>query len=174
MTSTDQPLGEVLHDGDRIGLRYVRRLAHPPAKVWRALTESENLRQWMPVDIVGERRAGADVDVPFWPDVAAKYEIEDTVLPGRILAWEPERVFEWRWDTDILRFELEPTGDGTTLTFVAWLIGDQPEGTEGTAAGYHVCLAQLTALLDTGSAPPFVDADPGPIQALYREASQTT
>ena len=28
----------------------VRELRHPPAKVWRALTEPEQLREWAPFD----------------------------------------------------------------------------------------------------------------------------
>ncbi|WP_432420569.1 SRPBCC domain-containing protein [Nocardia carnea] len=43
-------------------------LAHPPAKVWRALTESEHLRHWFPADILGERRAGAEVRFRLWPE----------------------------------------------------------------------------------------------------------
>ena len=31
----------------------VRDLPHPPAKVWRALTEPEHLREWAPFDAVG-------------------------------------------------------------------------------------------------------------------------
>ena len=32
---TTNRLGEILRDGDRYGLRYERRLRHPPEKVWR-------------------------------------------------------------------------------------------------------------------------------------------
>ena len=55
---------------------------------------------------------------------------------------------------------LEPTSEGTLLTFTTWLGPDQPAGTTGTAAGWHVCLDQLVDLLDRGSVEqPLVDAD---------------
>lgn len=160
-TGRDARLGEVLRDGGRIGLRYERRLAHPPEKVWCALTESEHLRHWFPADIVGERRSGAPLRLRFWPESVeqARAEIEavgvdpdEAVLPGELLTWDPPRVFEFTWDVDHLRYELEPDGAGTLLVFTTWLLGDPgPKGTPGTAAGYHVCLDALEQLLDTGS-----------------------
>src|SRR5579871_4506213 len=41
---------EVRKDGDKWTLVLVRELRHPPAKVWRALTEPEQLREWAPFD----------------------------------------------------------------------------------------------------------------------------
>ena len=49
------PMGEVLHDGETVGLRYERHLSHPVERVWRALTDSDQLRHWLPIDIIGER-----------------------------------------------------------------------------------------------------------------------
>ena len=37
---------EVRKNGDTWTLVLVRDLRHPPAKVWRALTEPEQLREW--------------------------------------------------------------------------------------------------------------------------------
>src|SRR5438105_10315698 len=51
--------GELERAGDRWLLRFVRRLPHPPEKVWRALTEPEHVAAWFPADIEGERRSGA-------------------------------------------------------------------------------------------------------------------
>lgn len=55
MTDTKAPLGRV-HPGDPPALEFVRRLAHPMERVWRALTEREHLLSWMPCDIIGDRR----------------------------------------------------------------------------------------------------------------------
>ncbi|MBJ7358162.1 SRPBCC family protein [Nocardioides sp.] len=162
--TTDARMGDVLRDDGRTGLRYVRRLAHPPEKVWRAITESEHLRHWFPADIVGERRAGAEVRMPFWPEMvehsademeAAGVDLADPALPGLIRTWDPPRVFELIWgndegESDVLRYELEPEGDGTRLVFTTWLGEPGPSGHEGTAAGYHVCLDDLATLLDSG------------------------
>ena len=83
--NANDPLGEVLHDGDTVGLRYERLLAHPPERVWRAITDSDQLQHWLPVDIVGERREGASLQLPFWPALVDKHEITETILPGRVL-----------------------------------------------------------------------------------------
>jgi uncharacterized protein YndB with AHSA1/START domain len=165
MSSPRHPLGQLVRDGDRIGLRFERDLAHPPERVWRALTERDELRHWMPCDMVGERAAGAEIRLPFWPDVAAEHGIEQPDLPGRIITWDPPRTFVWMWDTDELRFELTPTDAGTRLVFTTWI--DKTPGVELTAAGYHVCFDQLAALLDDGAAPPFVEADPSAYERLY-------
>jgi hypothetical protein len=41
---------EVRKDGEKWTLVLVRDLPHPPAKVWKALTDPEHLREWAPVD----------------------------------------------------------------------------------------------------------------------------
>jgi uncharacterized protein YndB with AHSA1/START domain len=176
-------MGDVLRDGERTGLRYVRRLDHPPEKVWRAITESEHLRHWFPADIVGERRAGAAVLMPFWPETvqhsaaeieAAGIDLADPALPGEIRTWEPPRVFELMWgndegEADLLRFELEPEGDGTRMVFTTWLGAPGPSGHAGTGAGYHVCLDELEALLDDG--PPASPSAPETAELQERYAA---
>jgi uncharacterized protein YndB with AHSA1/START domain len=168
-TSRDEPLATVLDDGGRVALRFRRRLPHPPEKVWRALTESEHLQHWMPCDLVGERRAGAALTLPFWPAHVERYGIDDPVLQGEIRVWEPPSVFEWTWDTEVLRWELAADGDGTVLTFTTWPGDDDPAGAANTAAGYHVCLDALAGLLDGRSQPPLVDVDVGPWNDRYAE-----
>jgi hypothetical protein len=41
---------EVRKDGEKWTLILVRELAHPPAKVWQALTDPTELREWAPFD----------------------------------------------------------------------------------------------------------------------------
>lgn len=175
-TSTDR-LGTVLRTDGRVRLRYVRRLAHPAERVWRALTESDQLRHWFPCDIIGERTAGATLELPFWPDHVEAYGIDTPTVSGRIHVWEPPRVFEWSWDTDHLRWELEQDGGVTVLTFTVWIgdplahgvdgSPDEATGTASAAAGYHVCLDHLVWLLDAGAAGPLTDADTTELQAQY-------
>lgn len=167
MTETaDQPMGTAERTDGGTRLHFERRLRHSPDKVWRAITESEHLRHWMPCDIVGERRAGAALQLPFWPEVAAKYAMEQPVLPGELLQWDPPRVFAWRWDTETLRFDLEPTDEGTLLRLTT-VVGDQPPAWSA-AAGYHACLGSLVALLDGAVLGTVADLDPSPLEARYR------
>lgn len=178
-TGVNGRLGEILRDGERVGARYERVLAHPPAKVWRALTESEHLRHWFPADIIGERRAGAEVRFRFWPETAeqaaaelAELEIDpdDPELPGRILTWDPPHLFEILWDDEQLRFELAAAGDGTRLLCTVWFGRRQPSGLEGTAVGYHVCLDELVRFV---AGAPGESPDPDTIATLRRRYAET-
>jgi uncharacterized protein YndB with AHSA1/START domain len=161
-------MGAILHADGGWVLRYERTLRHPRPKVWRALTESEHLRHWLPCDIVGERRAGGAVELPFWPDVVDRYQIAQPILRGRIEVWEPPAVFEWWWDEDRLRWELDEHGEGTRLVFTTW-VGDAAVGADA-AAGYHVCLDRLEVLLDTGRGAPLED-HPMELQERYEAAA---
>jgi uncharacterized protein YndB with AHSA1/START domain len=173
MATTDHPMGTVLNDDGRWGVRYERTLRHPPEKVWRALTESEHLRHWMPTDIVGERRAGAPIELPFWPAQVERYTIEEPVLHGEIRVWDPPAVFEWTWDTDVLRWELTPTDEGTLLTFTTRLGDGKADTAWGAAAGYHICLDQLIDLLDDGEVGPLEDRTVSRWEERYRDAVRT-
>jgi uncharacterized protein YndB with AHSA1/START domain len=44
---------ETRQDGDHWTLVFVRELAHPPQRVWSALTDPGELRGWAPFDAVG-------------------------------------------------------------------------------------------------------------------------
>lgn len=166
MTNEQHPLGQIRHDDHGVSLHFERELSHPPERVWRALTESDQLRHWMPCDIVGRREAGAEVTVPFWDDVAAKYGIEEPVLTGRIVTWDPYRRFTWEWDDELLSYDLEPSATGTRLSLVV-RVGTKAPGADQVAAGYHTCLDHLIALVDTDDPPPFIDADPSRYERLY-------
>jgi uncharacterized protein YndB with AHSA1/START domain len=164
--SPQHALGQILRDEQGVSLRYERHLSHPPVRVWRALTESDQLRHWFPADLVGPRDEGAELVVPFWDDVAAKFSIEDPVLTGRILTWDPPSRFAWQWDDEVITFELEPTDQGTRLTLHVQLSATGP-GADQVGAGYHLCLDQLVTLVETDTAPPFVDLDENTYVADY-------
>src|SRR5579862_7492317 len=46
-------LARVQKDGEKWTLVLVRELRHPPEKVWRALTDPAQLREWAPFDADG-------------------------------------------------------------------------------------------------------------------------
>ncbi|WP_194814160.1 SRPBCC domain-containing protein [Nocardia sp. XZ_19_385] len=178
MTGVNQRLGEVLRDGERVGVRYERALAHPPAKVWSALTESEHLRHWFPADILGERRAGAEIRFRFWPETVdyadtelaeAGVDLDDPELPGRILTWDPPRIFELLWDDEHLRFEIVADGPGSRLLSTIWFGKPGPHGLPGTAAGYHFCLDALADSLDNQ---PTALPDPEVVAELERRYAE--
>ncbi|HET9649714.1 MAG TPA: SRPBCC domain-containing protein [Microlunatus sp.] len=157
-THTDA-LGEVLRMDGRVGLRFVRRYAHPIERVWAAITESEHIRAWLPCDMIGERRAGADILLPFGAAQVQKYDMAEPAISGRIEVWEPPAVFQWFWGGDLLRFELTETDGGTTLRFTTWLEQSDPALLVATASGYHLCLGELRSLLDRGRTTPLTEQD---------------
>ena len=128
-----------LHDTDRgPQLRFVRELKHPPAKVWRALTSAEHLSAWFPhTVVVDEWVPGAPLQFTL---------VRGDSFDGEVLAVEEERLLEFRWGTDVVRFELVPDGDGTRLIFSDTM--DELGKAARDGAGWHVCLDQLERHLD--------------------------
>jgi uncharacterized protein YndB with AHSA1/START domain len=169
MTSPPAPgLGTLSRDGAQVVVRFERELHHPRGKVWSAITESEHLEHWLPCDIVGERRSGAGIELPFWPRVVEEQgEGMTPVLTGRIDVWDPPAVFDWWWSTERLRFELEDVDGGTLLRLTTWLSPDGA-GAVKTSTGYHVCLDALTELLDRGEVPESVGAYSMDLEAEYQ------
>ncbi len=141
--------GQLERDGDRSLLRYERALAHPPQKVWRALTEPAHLKAWFPSEIHGELAPGAAVTFVF-------PEHEAPPMDGRVTEFDPPNVIELSWGPDLLRFELEPSGDGTHLTFTVLLEELGKAARDG--AGWHACLDQLACEL-AGEPPAWSPAD---------------
>jgi uncharacterized protein YndB with AHSA1/START domain len=126
-------------------LRFERRLRHTPAKVWRAVTDPAEMRHWFPAAVEAELRPGASMRFTF-PDDAPV----DGVWEGEVLEVDEPKVFMFRWNADVLRFELIPDGDGCRLVFTQ-TIGGGTIGLLGagrTAAGWDTCLDQLVAGLD--------------------------
>ena len=139
-------LGTLSSAGDgRWQLRYVRVLPHSPERVWRALTEDDELAAWFPSTIEGERRAGAPLTFRFDSEGLA-------VQTGEMLAFDPPKLLELRWAGDELRFELTPVDGGTELVLVDTF--DEHGKAARDAAGWHECLDRLPAVL-AGDPPPF-------------------
>jgi DNA-binding transcriptional ArsR family regulator/uncharacterized protein YndB with AHSA1/START domain len=137
--------GQLEQRDGRWRLRFTRRLPHPPAKVWRALTEPEHLAAWFPTTIEGERAAGAPLHFAHRDGAAPP-------IDGVMLAYEPPSLLELRWgDEETLRFELRSDGSDTLLTFVNTF--DQVGKAARDAAGWHACLDVLAYHLSQESPP---------------------
>ncbi|TDE35508.1 SRPBCC domain-containing protein [Actinomadura sp. 6K520] len=100
---------------ERASIEVDEFLPHPPAKVWRALTEPELLGRWlMPNDfkpVVGHRFTFASKPIP-------NVDFDGTVV-CRVLAIEEERLLRISWgggglDTTVT-WRLVPEGRGTRL-----------------------------------------------------------
>lgn len=128
--------------GGRVELRFERWFAHPREKVWRALTESAELRRWF-VEILDYDRSA----LTFAQGASLTFVAEG--LPagqGRVLAYDPPALLEYTWDEETLRWELSAEEGGCRLVFTN-VVGDA-----GTAAavdpGWDVGLKRLGDALD--------------------------
>jgi uncharacterized protein YndB with AHSA1/START domain len=135
-------------------LRFERRLRHAPAKVWRAVSDPAEMKHWFPAAVEAELRPGAPMRFVF-PEEA----VVDGAWDGEVLEVDEPKVFMFRWNSDVLRIELIPDGDGCRLVFTQTLGGGRVGylGAGRTAAGWDSCLDQLVAQLDGSSVPPRED-----------------
>jgi uncharacterized protein YndB with AHSA1/START domain len=146
MTKRSDVYGRLREVDEGWRLEFTRRLSHPQEKVWRALTDPEELVAWFPTTVEGQRTRGAPLRFAFPSGNMPP-------LDGEMIAFAPPRLLEFRWgDDDVLRFELRPDGDGTLLAFAHTFV----EGGKAThdGAGWHECFELLGYLLD-GQTPPF-------------------
>ena len=92
-----------------------REIAHPPEKLWRALTQPHLLEEWL-------------MKNDFKPDVGHRFNLRGDwggVLDCEVLAVEPNRTLSYTWDfkhddaaynlKSVVTFTLMPTRSGTHL-----------------------------------------------------------
>jgi uncharacterized protein YndB with AHSA1/START domain len=130
-------------------------LAHPPAKVWAALTTAEGLAAWFGNETAIDLRPGGSARM--------KWSEEGYTAHMRVERVEEPAVFAFTWhifglpDDDPRRtyveFTLEPAGAGTRLTVVESGFAQLPEDLyrkayDGNTEGWAKELGELAAYLD--------------------------
>jgi uncharacterized protein YndB with AHSA1/START domain len=115
----------------------VRDLRHSPAKVWKALTDPEQLKQWAPFD--ADQNLGTAGTKAILSTVGANFVSETTVKRA-----DREKALEYTWGGGDMRWELEPTPSGTRLTL--WAQINRGFISMG-ASGWHICFDVLDHLL---------------------------
>jgi uncharacterized protein YndB with AHSA1/START domain len=138
--------GTLEHRGDLRVIHFERRLGHPVERVWRAITEPSEMEKWL---------ALAELDLVEGGGVVLTWQNTDddgntAVARGTVSALDPPHLVEF--DTDIhgrLRWELEPDGDGTALSFTAE-VELPPDYELEVLAGWHIHLDHLEEVLDGG------------------------
>lgn len=164
--------GTLHEDGDDMVLRFERHLAHPPARVWRLITEAEGLARWFPARVHFARLAvGEPIEFRFSDEDlerAAEAGVEDVPLSsgGTIRELEAERVFAFDWMGELIRFELQADAAGCRLVFTHRFARDAAQAPRN-ATGWHVCLDVLEAALAGREAPPDRQAE---LISVYAEA----
>ncbi|GAA1530749.1 SRPBCC domain-containing protein [Dactylosporangium maewongense] len=131
------------------------QLAHPPEKVWAALTTAEGLGTWF-----GNR---AEVDLRVGGTARLIWDSGDTATLT-ITRVEPPHVFAYTWPIyglpqedprrNQVEFTLTPSADGTTLTMIESGFAQVPDETvhntayTGNTKGWTSELGELVAYLD--------------------------
>ena len=124
---------DVRKDGDRWTLILVRELRQSPEKVWQALTEPTQLREWAPFDVDGSLgKAGTTVKLT-WTGTP-------TTIDTTVTRADAPALLEY----GDIRWELQASGAGTRLTL--WHSIDRRFISMG-AAGWHICFDVLDRLL---------------------------
>ncbi|MGW5704881.1 SRPBCC domain-containing protein [Amycolatopsis japonica] len=129
-------------------------IAHPPAKVWAALTTAEGLGTWFGNQASIDLRPGGDAEMKWDEGHKAVMRVERVE--------EPE-VFGFTWNIyglpeddprrTYVEFTLVPNGEGTRLTVVETGFSQLPEDVhqvafEGNTKGWAAELGELIEYLD--------------------------
>ncbi|MCI4366647.1 MAG: SRPBCC family protein [Thermoplasmata archaeon] len=153
MTKSSPPegseLGSLRVDGERATLVFRRRLSHPPEVVWKAITDPEEISRWHLTDASIDGRVGGSVRL--------NRESQHFEVTGKVLTWDPPRVFEHEWsvapgpfsparEESIIRWELRRDGAGTFLTLSHRNLTRRFASVY--IAGTHAFLDRLSAQLD--------------------------
>lgn len=108
--------GRVDVEGEHASITLRRLLRHPIEEVWAAITDPKEVAQWSLARVAREAATGR---LEMW-------HVNDLHAVGRVLAWEPPRVYEYEWKADpapalpagedsVVRYELSPVPEGTLL-----------------------------------------------------------
>jgi len=138
---TPGPAGaaKVRKDGEKWTLVVVKELRHSPEKVWQALTDPSQLREWAPFDAAGSLgTVGTKVKLTT-VGAPAPHVTETTVTRA-----DPPKALEYNWGGFDMRWELEALGAGTRLTL--WTNLDRRFISMG-AAGWHIAFDVLDRYL---------------------------
>jgi uncharacterized protein YndB with AHSA1/START domain len=130
---------QIQKDGEKWTLVLVRELHHPPEKVWQALTDPAQLREWAPFDADGSLgTAGATLKLT---TVGAP---QPHVTESKVTRADAPKRLEYNWGDFNMRWELQAVGGGTRLTL--WTNIGRRFMSMG-AAGWHICFDVLDRLL---------------------------
>lgn len=121
-----------------------REIAHPPEKIWRALTQPHLIEEWL-------------MKNDFDPVVGHRFNLRGEwggILDCEVLAVEPNRTLSYTWNfvhedpafnlESIVTFTLIPTNGGTLLRMEqSGFRPDQKQAFGGAAAGWQEFFAKL-------------------------------
>jgi uncharacterized protein YndB with AHSA1/START domain len=138
---------------DRI-IELTRTIEAPPERVFRALTESDELVRWFPSSAVSDPRAGGSFEYRFdFPDAPER----NHAYGGVYHEVEPNKRVSYPWSGKLgetrVDVELRPEGDATALTLrhVGWGEGAEwGQSLEMHREGWGFFVDNLASYLERG------------------------
>ena len=130
---------QVQKNGERWTLVLVRELRHPPEKVWQAITQPAQLREWAPFDADGSL-AATGTKVRLTTVGAPSLHVTETTVTEA----DAPRLLVYNWGGNDMRWQLDPADGGTRMTL--WASIDRRYIAMG-AAGWHICVDVLDRFL---------------------------
>ena len=131
-------------------------LAHPPAKVWAALTTAEGLAAWFGDEASIDLRPGGAAQLRWASGYAVDMRVERVDEPTVFgFTWQLQELAEDDPRRTYVEFTLEPAGPGTRLTVVETGFSQLPgeiyrKVFDGHADGWARELGELAGHLDAG------------------------
>jgi uncharacterized protein YndB with AHSA1/START domain len=123
-----------------------REVAHPPQKIWRALTQPHLLEEWlMKTDFKPQKGQKFTFSRQPQPDI-------NVVVDCEVLDVEPIRSLSYTWEAfgleSVVTFTLEPTPTGTIIRMEqSGFRPDQDAAFMGARASWKQFVARLDELL---------------------------
>jgi uncharacterized protein YndB with AHSA1/START domain len=127
-----------------------REIAHPPEKVWRALTQPHLIAEWL-------------MQNDFKPARGHRFNLRgqaygdwNGIIDCEVLAIEPNKALSYTWEsgngplrvTSVVTWTLTPTNTGTHLRMEqSGFRSDQPQNYAGAKYGWQTFLAKLEDVL---------------------------
>jgi uncharacterized protein YndB with AHSA1/START domain len=138
MRTTDA--GTYLEIDGRPAVRFERVYPHPVERVWKAVTDPEELRHWFPSpEVRYEPKVGGTITM-----AGAPYA--ESAVPGTVLAWYPPHRFGIEWGDDERLLTLSEAGGGCRLELLDFLATNGAAARN--AAGWEVCLDELRKTIE--------------------------
>jgi len=119
-----------------------KEMAHPPQKIWRALTQGALIKEWL-------------MDNDFQPVVGHKFNFRSTpnphwdgIIQSEVLEVEPDKKLSYTWNSlglaTVVVFTLIATGTGTLLRMEqSGFRADQNDNYQGANYGWRKFVSLL-------------------------------